>query len=89
MDICNMSIGLSRSVLGAWFLTRIWVGILGGSGEHYILHQESMPNQSPWFKNLTRSIVATLAFGLRPKQRACKGAGQEEAQESHHILLGM
>jgi hypothetical protein len=27
--------------------------------------------------------VATLALGSRPKQRGCKGAGQEEARESH------
>ncbi len=53
--------------------------------------------------NLTRAlIVATLALGSRPRQRACKGVsqkeareskqthckgvGQEEAGESHHIL---
>ncbi len=29
--------------------------------------------------------VATLALGLQPRQRGRKGAGQEEAQESHHI----
>jgi hypothetical protein len=34
-------------------------------------------------------IVATLALGSRPRQRGCKGAGQEEAQESHHILPGI
>jgi hypothetical protein len=49
--------------------------------------------------------VATLALGSRPKQRACKGVNQEEAQESrqrhckgagqedleesHHILPGV
>jgi hypothetical protein len=33
--------------------------------------------------------VATLTLGLRPRQRGCKVAGQEEAQESHHILLGV
>ncbi len=27
--------------------------------------------------------VATLALGSRPRQRGCKGAGQEEARESH------
>jgi hypothetical protein len=47
-------------------------------------------------------IVATLALGSRPRQRACKGvsqeearesrqrhckgAGQEDPEESHHIL---
>jgi hypothetical protein len=34
-------------------------------------------------------IVATLALGSRPKQRGCKGAGQEEARESHHVLPGV
>jgi predicted Na+-dependent transporter len=33
--------------------------------------------------------VTTLALGSRPRQRGCKGAGQEEARESHHILLGV
>jgi len=35
------------------------------------------------------SLVATLALGSRPRQRGCKGAGQKEAWESHHILLGV
>jgi hypothetical protein len=30
--------------------------------------------------------VATLALGSQPRQRGCKGAGQEEARESHHIF---
>jgi len=34
-------------------------------------------------------FVATLALGLRPRQRGCKSAGQEEARESHHVLLGV
>jgi hypothetical protein len=34
-------------------------------------------------------VVATLALGLRPRQRGYKGAGQEEARESHHIFLGV
>jgi hypothetical protein len=33
--------------------------------------------------------VATLALGSRPRQRGYKVVGQEEAQESHHILSGM
>jgi len=33
--------------------------------------------------------VTTLALGLQLKQRGCKVAGQEEAQESHYILLGV
>jgi hypothetical protein len=35
------------------------------------------------------SFVATLALGSRPRQRGCKGAGQEEAPESHHRLSGV
>ncbi len=31
------------------------------------------------------SDVVTLALGSRPRQRGCKGAGQEEAQEPRHI----
>ncbi len=31
-------------------------------------------------------FVTTLALSSWPKQRGCKGAGQEEAQESHHTL---
>jgi hypothetical protein len=37
----------------------------------------------------TKGVVATLVLGSRPKQRGCKGAGQEKARESHHILLGV
>ncbi len=33
--------------------------------------------------------VATLALGSRLRQRGCKGAGQEEARESHHRLPGV
>jgi hypothetical protein len=33
--------------------------------------------------------VATLALGLRPRQRGCKGAGQREARESHQGLPGV
>jgi len=34
-------------------------------------------------------FVATLSFGSRPRQRGYKGASQEKAWESHHILLGV
>jgi len=32
--------------------------------------------------------VATLVLGSQPRQRGYKGAGQEKAWESHHILPG-
>jgi hypothetical protein len=38
---------------------------------------------------LITTYVATLTLGSRPRPRGCKGAGQEEARESHHILLGV
>ncbi len=54
---------------------------------------------------ITCPTIATLALGSQPRQRACKGAGQEEARESrqrgrkgagqeearesHHILPGV
>jgi hypothetical protein len=38
---------------------------------------------------LVAFYVATLALGSRPRQKGCKGAGQEEARESHHILPGV
>jgi len=43
------------------------------------------------FKNLTLQgkPVATLALCLWPRQRGCKSAGQKEARESHHILVGI
>jgi len=31
--------------------------------------------------------VTTLTLGSQPMQRGHKGAGQKEAQESHHIVL--
>jgi hypothetical protein len=56
-------------------------------------------------KKLKASIVTTLALGSRLRQRACKGASQEEARElsqeearesrqkeareSNHILVGV
>jgi hypothetical protein len=49
-------------------------------------------------KRAKSQIVATLALGSRPRQRACKGVSQEEAQESkqeeearesHHKLPGV
>jgi hypothetical protein len=40
-------------------------------------------------KSYKRSYVATLALGLQPRQRGCKGVGQEQARESHHILSGV
>jgi len=40
-------------------------------------------------KKKKKENVATLALGLRPRQKGCKGAGQEEAKESHHILSGV
>jgi len=41
-----------------------------------------------FFKKMSQS-VATLALGSRPRQRGCKGACQEEAQESHQRLPGV
>jgi len=43
----------------------------------------------PTYMILHSLCVATLALGSRPRQRGCKGAGQEEARESHHILPGV
>jgi hypothetical protein len=40
-------------------------------------------------KCLLTQLVATLALGLQPGQRGYKVAGQEEARESRHILLGV
>ncbi len=44
-------------------------------------------NEDIWFLDIgildLAVIVATLALGSRPRQRGCKGAGQEEARESH------
>jgi hypothetical protein len=42
--------------------------------------------QSKQFEALA---VATLALGSRPRQRGCKGVGQEEARESHQRLPGV
>jgi len=33
--------------------------------------------------------VTTLTLGSRTRQRGCKGAGQEEARESHHVFPGV
>jgi len=42
-----------------------------------------------FFKIGPRLNVATLALGLRPRQKACKVTGQKEARESHRMLPGM
>jgi hypothetical protein len=39
--------------------------------------------------NSINTRVATLALGSRPRQRGYKGAGQEEARESHQRLPGV
>jgi len=39
-----------------------------------------------WPFVLLGDVVATLALGSRRRQRGCKGAGQEEAWESHQRL---
>jgi hypothetical protein len=61
-----------------------------------LLHEMSKRKECESFK--TTAFVATLALGSRPKQRACKGVSQEEAQkskqeeearESHHKLPGV
>jgi hypothetical protein len=39
------------------------------------------------YNDLNGSVVATLALGSQPRQRGCKGAGQEEARESHQKFL--
>jgi hypothetical protein len=41
------------------------------------------------FGLMAKVNVVTLALGSQPRQRGCKGADQEEAQESHHILPGV
>jgi hypothetical protein len=41
------------------------------------------------YVKLSWPYVATLALGSRPRQRGCKGVGQEKARESHHILPGV
>ncbi len=50
-------------------------------------------NEDIWFLDIgildLAVIVATLALGSRPRQRGCKGAGQEEARESHQRLPGV
>jgi len=62
-----------------------------------------MTSHEEWFKDTkdlktlsfmetgddTAHPVATLALGSRPRQRGCKGAGQEEARESHQRLPGV
>jgi hypothetical protein len=35
------------------------------------------------------SFVTTLVLGSQPRQKGCKGASQEEARKSHHVLPGM
>ncbi len=42
-----------------------------------------------WMVFMFFTNVATLALGSRPRQRGCKGAGQEEARESHQRLPGV
>jgi hypothetical protein len=57
----------------------LWVG----SG--YLSNEGQTQGKS----NFMSCNVTTLALGSRPRQRGCKGVGQEEAQESHHRLPGV
>jgi hypothetical protein len=55
---------------------------------HPIYNSVACHGQLLDLNSIVRPInVATLALGSRPRQRGCKGAGQEKARESHHILL--
>jgi hypothetical protein len=45
------------------------------------------PMKKKVFHNI--SYVATLALGLQPRPRGCKGVGQKEARESHQRLPGV
>jgi hypothetical protein len=55
-----------------------------------VCHEEALTTTLVRHKEemeLVMKFVATLVLGLRPRQRGRKSAGQEEAWESHHILL--
>jgi hypothetical protein len=57
-----------------------------------LIHDMYDPNLKTWKTVqhvMCTLIVATLALGSRPRQRGCKGAGQEEARESHQRLPGV
>jgi len=54
------------------------------------LYQEEVPNGNlRSTSKLQAFIIATLALGLRPRQRGCKVVSQEDARESHHMLPGV
>jgi hypothetical protein len=54
------------------------------------LYQEEVPNGNlRSTSKLQALIIATLALGLRPRQRGCKVVSQEDARESHHMLPGV
>jgi hypothetical protein len=54
------------------------------------LYQEEVPNGNlRSTSKLQALIIATLALGLRPRQRGCQVVSQEDARESHHMLPGV
>jgi len=56
---------------------------------HYVVVDEAHLLLSDFRPVMKGLFVATLALGSRPRQRGCKGAGQEEARESHQRLPGV
>jgi hypothetical protein len=88
----------SLSFRCSYFWIRSWVyqGVWGVLEEPIIVTTKAtiQPGKPPRLINCcctTTEVgyVATLALGSRPRQRGCKGVGQEKARESHHILPGM
>jgi hypothetical protein len=63
----NVSRRIQRVIMGTMIkkLSKLKLGVVNNWGFFNV--------ESNWFS------VATLALGSRPRQRGCKGAGQEEA----------
>jgi hypothetical protein len=49
----------------------------------------SITRKKFWTKEITKWKCRNPSFGLVTKARACEGAGQEWARESHFMLLGV
>jgi len=74
----NWPASLSKAIMKVeGFLDVGWGKKYGLKKENKFLHKKACHEGE---------CVATLALGSRPKQRGCKGAGQEETRESHQRL---
>jgi len=91
---CSESINLCWFSTILWWRGRIFYHVTWNLPHGELIYQKYSMTWYGIFLNIlfyypVSIVVATLALGSWPRQRGCKGEGQEETRETHHILPGM